>query len=44
MGKTILITGGGGAIGGAAAERMLTEGANIVLTDIMPDGKLQAVA
>ena len=39
-GKTVIVTGGGGAIGGAAAERMATEGANIVLTDIMPEDKL----
>jgi len=43
-GKTIIVTGGGGAIGGAAAERMLSEGANVVLTDICDEEKLQAIA
>lgn len=43
-GLTVIVTGGGGAIGGAAAERMANEGANIVLTDIMEQSKLEAVA
>ena len=43
-GRTIIVTGGGGAIGGAAAERMASEGANIVLTDIVEEAKLQAIA
>lgn len=39
-GKTVIVTGGGGSIGFTSAERMASEGANIVLTDIVPDEKL----
>jgi len=33
--RTVIITGGGGAIGYATAERIALEGGNVVLTDIM---------
>jgi len=36
--KTILFTGGGGDIAGAAACRLLSEGARLVLTDFSADG------
>ena len=43
-GKTVIVTGGGGAIGGSAAYRMAAEGANIVLTDICPQERLDEVS
>lgn len=36
-GKTLIMTGGGGSIGSAAALRCAQEGANLVLTDIRED-------
>lgn len=36
-GKTLIMTGGGGSIGAAAALRCAQEGANLVLTDIRED-------
>lgn len=42
-GKTIVMTGGGGSIGSAAALRCAQEGANLVLTDIRED-ELNAAA
>lgn len=42
--KVIIITGGGGAIGYAAAERLASEGATIVLTDIIAEEKLEEKA
>lgn len=39
-GKVIIITGGGGAIGYAAAERLAGEGGNCVLTDICAEDRL----
>jgi len=35
--KTVIVTGGGGGIGLATAQRFASEGANIVLADINPD-------
>jgi NAD(P)-dependent dehydrogenase (short-subunit alcohol dehydrogenase family) len=42
-GRNALITGGGGRIGGAIAEGLVTQGASVVLVDIDPKG-LDAVA
>ncbi|MCB8882790.1 SDR family oxidoreductase [Acidisoma cellulosilytica] len=42
-GKTILITGGGGAIGRATAKRFLDDGAKLVLVDVNAQG-LEAAA
>ena len=42
--KVVIITGGGGAIGYAAAQRLASEGAIIVLTDIMKSPKLKSLA
>lgn len=42
-GKTVLVTGGAGAIGSTAARAFLTKGANILLADI-DAGALQVVA
>ena len=43
-GKTVIVTGGGGAIGGSAAMRMAAEGANVVLTDICGQDRLDQVS
>ena len=39
-GKTVLVTGGGGNIGYTSAERMASEGANVMITDIIDEAKL----
>jgi NAD(P)-dependent dehydrogenase (short-subunit alcohol dehydrogenase family) len=36
-GKTALVTGGGGAIGGASARRLAANGADVVVADLAPD-------
>lgn len=43
-GKVCIVTGGAGSIGGAAARRMLEEGARIVLSDLDPGALEQARA
>jgi 3-oxoacyl-[acyl-carrier protein] reductase len=43
-GKVIIITGGAGAIGSAAAELLASLGANIVISDINVDGVKQVAA
>lgn len=43
LGKTVLVTGGAGAIGSATAKLFLERGANVVLAD-MDDGKLEQMA
>lgn len=43
-GKTVLVTGGGGNIGFTSAERMASEGANVMITDIIDEAKLNEQA
>jgi 3-oxoacyl-[acyl-carrier protein] reductase len=43
-GRTVVITGGAGGLGFAMAETLLTEGANVVLTDVSADGLERAIA
>jgi 3alpha(or 20beta)-hydroxysteroid dehydrogenase len=43
-GKVVLITGGGGGIGRAAAERFASEGARVALVDLAPSALAQSAA
>ena len=43
-GKTIIVTGAGHGIGRAYAQRLATEGANVVAADIDGDGALDLIA
>src|SRR5207249_4597507 len=43
-GKVVLITGGGGGIGRAAAERFASEGARVALVDLVPAALAQSAA
>ncbi len=42
--KVALVSGGGGGIGKAIADKLAAEGANVILTDIVEDRLIEAVA
>ena len=44
QGKVALVTGGGGAIGGAIAQALAAEGARVVVADVSVDGGRQVAA
>lgn len=43
-GKTVIVTGGGGGIGGATCEQFAREGANVAVFDMNPDAAQAVVA